>query len=64
VAVPVTVKLLVAAAAELAAAMVKVELEPAVTEAGLNEPVTPEGRPLTDSEMLWALPETTAVVTL
>src|SRR5690349_463714 len=45
--------------------MVKVSVEepPAVTEAGLNEPLTPAGAPLSESATLWADPVVTAVVT-
>jgi hypothetical protein len=62
--VPVTVKVAVVAAAPAAAVTVKVELPPVVTEVGLKEPVTPEGRPDTESAMLWALPLTKAVLTV
>src|SRR3981189_405356 len=53
---PGTVKVAVAAAADAAAVSVSVELPPAVTEPGLNEPVTPAGRPDTESAMLCVLP--------
>jgi hypothetical protein len=61
---PVTVKVAVVAAAEEDAVTVKVELPPAVTVAGLNEPLTPEGRPLTDRARLWVLPLMALVVTV
>jgi hypothetical protein len=45
--VPVTENVVVPAAAVVAAAIVSVEVEPAVTVAGENEPVTPLGSPET-----------------
>ena len=62
--VPVAVNVAVVAAAVEAAVSVKVELPPAVTVAGLNEPVTPAGRPDTESEMLCVLPFKAEVVTV
>src|SRR3954453_6551817 len=62
--VPVTVNVAVVAAAVDAAVRVKVELAPAVTVAGLNAPVTPAGRPETESEMLWVLPFSAPGVTV
>jgi hypothetical protein len=64
VAVPFTVKVLAPVVALALAVRVNVALPPAVTEAGLNEPVTPEGRPLTLKETLCAEPEVTAVFTV
>jgi len=61
---PVTVKVAVAAGAEAAAVSVSVELPPAVTEPGLNEPVTPVGRPDTESAMLCVLPFSAVEVTV
>src|SRR5207237_2608392 len=54
--VPVTVNVAVVGVAVEAAVSVNVELPPAVTVAGLKEPVTPAGRPDTESEMLCVLP--------
>src|SRR5439155_19452408 len=59
--VPVTVTVYVPAAA-VPAPSVSVELPPAVTDAGLNEAVAPEGRPLALSETVCAEPLVTAVV--
>src|SRR5207245_2754873 len=58
--VPVTVMVYVPAAA-VPAPSVSVELPPAVTDAGLNEAVAPEGRPLALSETVCAEPLVTAV---
>ena len=58
--VPVTVIVYVPAAA-VPAPSVSVELPPAVTDAGLNEAVAPEGRPLALSETVCADPLVTAV---
>ena len=58
--VPVTVIVYVPAAA-VPAPSVSVELPPAVTDAGLNEAVAPEGRPLALSETVCAEPLVTAV---
>ncbi len=44
------------------AVRVRVELPPALTEAGLKPAVTPDGRPLAARLMLSALPETRAVL--
>ena len=63
--VPVTVKVVAADAGAVEAAVsVNVELPPAVTDAGLKEPVTPVGRPVTDSEMLSVLPPSAEVETV
>jgi hypothetical protein len=62
-ALPVTVKLAVAEAALVDAVSVNVALWPAVIDDRLNEPLTPEGNPFTESAMLCARPEVTAVVT-
>ncbi len=43
------------------AVRVNVELAPAVTLVGLNAAVAPAGRPVTESETVWAAPEVTAV---
>jgi hypothetical protein len=61
--VPVTEKVVVAAAAVVAAAIVSVALEPAVTVAGENDPVTPVGSPDTLSAIACVLPFTAVVVT-
>jgi hypothetical protein len=61
---PVTVKVADADAAPDAAVRVSVLEPPAVTEAGLNEPVTPAGSPLSASDTACALPEVTAVLTV
>ncbi|GAA1236267.1 hypothetical protein GCM10009665_28040 [Kitasatospora nipponensis] len=45
-------------------AMLRVELAPAVTLAGLRVAVTPAGAPETVRATLWALPEVTAVATV
>ena len=63
VAEPVTVNVELPDAVVLALS-VSVELWPAVTDAGLKEPVTPDGRPLTESETVCALPLVTAVLTV
>src|SRR5262249_22523574 len=47
-----------------AAVSVSVAPEPACTDGGEKLPVTPEGSPLTDSAMLWAAPDVTAVETV
>jgi hypothetical protein len=44
--------------------MVSVDEPPAVTLAGLNAPVAPEGRPVTESATLWVLPLTAVVETV
>src|SRR5690242_9165055 len=59
-AVPVTVKAYVPAAA-VPEFSVSVLLPPAVTDAGLNDAVAPAGKPLTLSETVSAVPETSAV---
>jgi hypothetical protein len=48
----------------LAVVTVRVEPLPAVTDAGLKDPVAPAGRPDTLRVTDWALPDVTAVVTL
>jgi hypothetical protein len=58
--VPVTVSEYVPAAA-VPLLMVRVELPPAVTEVGLNDPLAPDGRPETLRLTDWALPLVTAV---
>src|SRR5438552_13701382 len=58
--VPVTVIVYVPAVA-VPAPSVSVELPPAVTDAGVNEAVAPEGRPLALSETVCAEPLVTAV---
>src|SRR3954471_2644696 len=62
--VPVTVNVAVAADAAAAAVSVSVELPPAVTEVGLNAPVTPAGSPDTDQVTVCALPLITVVAAL
>ncbi|TMB28894.1 MAG: hypothetical protein E6J62_16960 [Deltaproteobacteria bacterium] len=62
--VPVTVNVAVVAAAVEAAVRVRVELPPAVTGLALKEPVTPAGRPETESEMLCVLPFSAPVLTV
>ena len=60
--VPVNVKVVVPVVAAALALSVRVELPPAVTEAGLNEPVTPGGRPETARLTFSATPLVRAVV--
>src|SRR6266850_1439881 len=60
--VPVTVKVVGGAVAEVLT--VNVELPPAVTLAGENEPVAPAGRPETESEIDCVLPFKAAVATV
>jgi hypothetical protein len=60
-AIPVTVMLVVAAAALAAAVTVIVELCPEDTDAGVNETITPEGKPEAERETDSALPEVMAV---
>ena len=62
--VPVTENVVVPAAAVEAAEMVSVELPPAVTVAGENDPVTPLGSPETLSAIACGLPLTAVVVTV
>ena len=64
VAVPVMVIVDVPVEAVEVVETVRVEEPPAVTDAGLKDAVAPEGRPLAESEMLWAEPLVTAVLTL
>src|SRR5438132_12644003 len=45
-------------------AMVMVDDEPELTDAGLNEAVAPAGRPLADREIVWAEPEVRVVDTV
>jgi hypothetical protein len=59
--VPVTVKEYVAARTDAPAEMVRVELPPVVTEAGLKDAVTPDGSPLALSAIASGLPEISAV---
>src|SRR6266851_945545 len=44
--------------------MVRTELPPAVTDAGLKVPVAPAGRPLTDRVTVCAIPDATCVLTV
>jgi len=60
--VPVTVKVVADAVVDVVT--VSVELPPAVTVAGENEPDAPAGRPATESEIDWVLPFTADVVTV
>src|SRR6185436_6599552 len=60
--VPVTVKVVAGAAAEVVT--VSVELPPAVTVVGENVPVAPAGRPETESEIDCVLPFTAVVATV
>lgn len=60
--VPVIVNCVVLAPAVVLAVSVSVELPPAVTLAGLNLPVTPDGNPETDRAILCATPNSTAVL--
>ena len=62
--VPVTEKVVVPAAAVEFAEMVKVELPPAVTVAGENDPVTLPGIPDTLSAIACVLPLTAVVLTV
>jgi hypothetical protein len=61
---PLTVSVALPAAALELAAMVRVALWPAEIDAGLSVAVTPEGAPLAERLMVWALPEVTAVETV
>jgi hypothetical protein len=54
----------VPAAVELEVEIVRVDDEPAVTDDGENDAVTPLGRPLAPSETVCAEPEVTAVETV
>ena len=60
--VPVTVKVVAGAVAVVLT--VSVELPPATTVAGENEPEAPAGRPETESEIVCVLPFNAAVVTV
>ena len=60
--VPVTVKVVGAAVAE--AVTVSVELPPAATVAGENDPLAPAGRPETDSAIDCVLPFNAPVATV
>jgi hypothetical protein len=62
--VPVIVNVVVLAGVPAATVTVRVELPPAPTLVGLNVPLAPEGRPLTDSAMFCEAPEITAVFTV
>jgi hypothetical protein len=62
--VPVTVNAVVPAVAVDAADTVNVDVPPAVTVAGENEPVTPDGSPETLSVIDCVLPFTAVVVTV
>ena len=59
--VPVTVIVYVPGVVSEFALTVIVDELPALTDVGLNETVTPDGRPLADRLMLWAAPLVTAV---
>jgi hypothetical protein len=43
---------------------VRIELPPAVTDAGENAPLVPEGNPVTDRLSVWADPDVTWVLTV
>lgn len=60
---PVTVSVNVPIAAAPVVAMVSVEPWPAVTDAGLNVALAPEGRPVADRLTTRAVPDTTCVLT-
>ncbi|HJQ02044.1 MAG TPA: hypothetical protein VJ851_10605 [Jatrophihabitans sp.] len=60
--VPVTTNEYVPAVALESTVRVMVELPPAVTELGLNDAVTPEGKPLTLNATVCGLPPVTAVL--
>ena len=60
--VPVTVMVAVPPVVNVLTTRVRVELPPAVTEAGLNEPVTPGGKPETARLTFSATPLVRAVV--
>ena len=62
--VPVTEKAVVPAAAVEPAEIVSVELPPAVTVAGENDPLTPLGSPVTLSVIVCVLPLTAVVLTV
>src|SRR5437773_507565 len=51
-------------AAVVVVAMVRTELPPAVTDAGLKEPVAPAPSPLTDKVTVRAMPDATCVLTV
>lgn len=60
--VPVIVIVEVAAGVVALVVIVRVELPPLVTVAGLNEALAPLGRPLAESDTLWADPLVTVVL--
>jgi hypothetical protein len=60
---PVIVSVDVPTAAEVVVAIVSVELWPAVTDAGLNVALAPEGSPLAERVTVRAVPDTTRVLT-
>jgi len=60
---PVTVSVNVPVAAAAVVAMVSVEPSPAVTDAGSNVALAPEGRPLADRLTVRAVPDATCVLT-
>ena len=62
--VPVIVRVYVPAAVELEVEIVSVDGEPAVTDEGENDAVTPVGSPVAPSETVCAEPEVTAVETV
>jgi len=63
-AVPVTVRAEVPGAAGAPTVRVRVEAAPAVTDVGVNDPVTPVGAPVRDSKTGCADPEATRVSTV
>jgi hypothetical protein len=61
---PVIVSAKVPVGVPLVIATVNVDVPPAVTEAGANVPVAPEGNPATERFTVWAVPDVTWVVTV
>src|SRR5438552_46708 len=61
---PVIVSANVPVAVVVAVVTVRIELPPAVTDAGANPPLAPAGNPATDRLTLWADPEVTWVLTV
>ena len=61
---PATDSVNVPVAAVVVVAMVRTELPPAVTDAGLKEPVAPAPSPLTDKVTVRAMPDATCVLTV
>ena len=62
--VPVIVTVYVPGGVDVDVVMVIVDEPPAVTDDGLNDAPAPDGRPLADSDTVWAEPDVTAVDTV